>query len=88
MNRYFYIAYVAEKRTDIPTIGIKYKEIFSNICLRVPDGKYLNHKITLKTITEMNQHYNPVILNIIEMTEEQFSQFSDDQKFKEILIYE
>ena len=88
MNRYFYIAYVAKKRTDIPRIGIKYNEIFSNICLRVPDGKYLNHKIALKTITEMNKHYNPVILNIIEMTEEQFSQFSDDKKFKEISIKE
>ena len=88
MNRYFYIAYVAQRKTLGSNQLIIYKEIFSNICLRIPDGKYLNHKIALKTITEMNQHYNPVILNIIEMTEEQFSQFSDDQKFKEISIKE
>lgn len=77
-NRYFYLPYIALSK-------ITQKEVFSNICLRT-EGGYINHDIAIKTILSLNKHYNPVILNIIEMSKEEFEQFSAKQDFKELKI--
>lgn len=77
--RYFYLPYIATSR-------ITKQNTYSNVCLRVPDGKYINHDIAIKTILQMNKHFNPVILNIIEMTEQEWNDFSAKQDFKEIKL--
>lgn len=76
-NRYFYLPYLALSK-------ITQKEVYSNVCLRT-EGGFINHEIAIKTILSLNKHYNPVILNIIEMTKEEFEQFSN-KEFKELKI--
>ena len=79
-DRYFYVSYAADSK--ILSHNGQKNGVYSYVVLGAKNGSYINHGEAIRAIISQGKHINPVILNIIELSKEDFEWFIMDMSKK------